>query len=407
MRKAAYHDYGSFAFLPIRVIALKASPVSFAVAPFDPNALVVSTIDRQVQRFNLFSGRLLQAFKPNDPASGDSVLTSSLQVTNAEISEGVLSLIIAVSATDKSIRLYQYDGGTLLGREQGQAAITAVKLLQSQAGAERLNHLVSCGMDGTVIVYNLKPSPSSQRLSTPCESPVRLDSPLKQTPGPAAPLRKTLTRSEIAEFQKLLEGPGDTISPLRSTSPSRLVKRTSRLSLAPRTTAFDGSSRGNILENHRSSRRSSQDHSSTSTSPKNAAKSAKQRSRPSLDSRRRSKSAANLNDLSVSADQLCISLHTFRKRVLSAMPGKIKPSTMAELRSELQLTVKALSDTTDDDMTYKDEAKRSSIGEDFDAYLAKVIDERLALKAMSKENQSPTNETEQRRDDNCQADATN
>ncbi|KAG8531050.1 uncharacterized protein KY384_004407 [Bacidia gigantensis] len=388
LRRAAYSDKGSLAFLPVRTITLRASPVSLTIAPFDSQSLLVSTMDRQIQRFNLSSGRLLQTFKPSDPYNNDSVMTSSLQTVNVDSIDGALLAVLAVSSTDKSIRLHDYDSGALLAREHGQAAVSCARVLQKQAGDDQSNYLISCGMDGTVIIYRVTATSASQRYSTPSESPIRAESPLKQTPSSAPPMRKTLTKSEIAEFQRSFESSGDTISPMRSHSPSRLTKNSSRSSLAARTNAM-GNSAANLGRNaSKPSRRSSQDHSSTSTSPKNTVKTQKPRSRPSLDPRRRSKSAANLNDLNSSAEQLCESLRNFGKRCSSSIPGKIKPETIRELQGEMYHALQAVNDL---DCGKSDEVLPSELlpaGQSFDAYIAKMIDERLAVKIDMKENRS-------------------
>ncbi len=66
--------------------------------------------------------------------------------------------------------------------------------------------------------------------------------------------------------------------------------------------------------------------------------------RPSLDNRRRSKSAANHNDLNELGEQMCMSLHAFRNRITSSSMVKLDQGTLQGLANELKLTIRALND---------------------------------------------------------------
>ena len=383
IRKAAFREENSLAFLPMRVIQTKSSPISFTIAPFDHNVLVVSTLDRQVQKFEIESGRLLRSFKPSDPLNNDSVVLNSLQAMTINLVGAPSSVICAVSPTDRSIRLHDYETGSLLAREHAQVAISAAKLIKVPSDNNQAYKLVSCGYDGTVLVYNVTLA-SVERFDSPCESPVRV-----QTPTMVQ--RKTLTKSEIAEFQKSLEAQdGDTLSPIRSPSPSRTKSKAPRYSLGLRATP---TASVNVQASTTSSnrRRASQEHSPKNSSAHNTLKPPKAKSRPSLDHRRRSKSAANLNDLNVTADHVCEALRTFRHRLESSVADKINPETRKALRTELDLTLKALDDAENGSTTRSHRADPMPGGEAFDAYLAQMIDQRLALKGKEKENQSPGN----------------
>ena len=398
VRKAAFGEGDSIAFLPVRVITLKASPVSFANVPFEPNIIVVSTMDRQIQRYDISSGRLLQSFKASDPVTNDSVLANSLQVATIGPTDDRLRVILAVSSTDKSIRLHDYESCALLTREHGQIAVSAVRLLHQDQHDIVLDTLVSCGLDGTIIVYEVNAQQLSQRNSNPPDSPLRIESPLKQTPTSTHPMRKTLTRTEIASFQKALEqGQGDTISPLRSPSPSRIRKKPSRYSLAnpPRASTIPPTTTNYMSSTGSSQRKSSQDHSPNSASPKSTIKAPKPKSRPSLDHRHRSKSVANLNDLNLSAEQLCESLRVFRKRITSSVADKLKPDMAKELQLEIESTLEAMRTSSASTKAGGPGASKPLTGDLLDAYLARMIDERLALKANAKENLTPAPVDEQ------------
>lgn len=375
VRKMAVGEEQSIAFLPIRVITLKASPISFAVVPAEPNVVLVSTLDRQVLSYNVSSGRLLHSFKASDPASGDSVILSSLDVHELDDLATASRLLLGVSSTDKSIRIHEYDSGALLTREYGQNAVSAIKLFRRSAeGESPRNHIVSCGLDGTVMTWSLSCNPPNHSGSH--DTPIGEESPPRQIPPSAQPLRRILSKAELSDFQKSLAGEGE-IS-------SRVRRKTSRFNLAaaPKMSAPAlpypvGASLSPA--NGRTQCQASQGHSPTPSSHKNTLNS---RSHPpSLDIRRRSKSAANLNHLDELGEQMCVSLRTFRNGITLSSVAKLEHGTLQELAKQLNLTVRALNDHTSSECV-----GGGGLGSDvLDVYLAKMIDERLAMKAKSEE----------------------
>lgn len=382
VRKIAHAEGQSIAFLPIRVITLKASPVSLSAVPGEPNVVLVSTMDRQILRYNVSSGRLLHNFRASDPTSGDSVIMTSLGVHELHDLTTASRLLLGVSSTDKSIRIHEYDSGALLTREYGQNAISAIKLLRSSVeGESPRNHLISCGLDGTVMIWGLScnPSKSSESYDTPNGE----ESTSRKIPPSAQPLRRVLSKGELSDFQKSLASEGDTVTPIRGSSPSRVRRKTSRYSMAaaPKVSApgFQYPVGASLSPPNGIPRRQpSQGHSPTPSSQKNTLK--PRSKRPSLDNRRWSKSAANLNDLNESGEQLCISLRTFRNRIISSSVAKIEHGTLQELAKELNLTIRALHDSSNS----KYVGGEAIGGDILDVYLAKMLDERLAMRAKSK-----------------------
>ena len=382
VRKLASSENGSLAYITVRVISLKASPVSFTNVPTEPNSVMVSTMDRQIQRYDISSGRLLHSFKASDPMSGDSVIMNSLVVQECDETLGS-RLLLGVSSTDKSLRVHDYDSGSLLTREYGQTAVSAIELIQQSTGNPLLHKsLISCGLDGTIMIWELasrtrRNSGSDATLNVTNE----VDSPLKANTTPAQPLRRILSKAEISDFQKSLESDGDTVSPMsRAPSPSRIRRKTSRFSLAatPKLPApsLPNGSNASVLASGRFDRRSSQEHSPTGPSGNT-----KKPKRPSLNDRRRSKSTANLNDLNDSAEQQCKSLQTLRNRIASSAAEKLNLGTAQELENELKLTLSVLSERN----RTKYVGSETMAGDLLDVYLAKMIDERLALKEKSEE----------------------
>ena len=340
MRKYACGEEKSIAFLPIRVITLKASPVSFTTVPAEPNVVLVSTLDRQILRYNVSSGKLLHSFKASD-TSGDSVIMSSLEVHEVDYLSTASRLVLGLSSTDKSIRIHEYDSGAMLSRVYGQNAVSAIKLLRRYVeGESPRDHLISCGLDGTVILWRLSCKPLR-----PSESHGTLngeDSTLRQTPPSTHPLRRILSKAELSDLQKSLTIDSDRMTPVRGPSSLRVRRKTSRYSLAaaPKISALALPS-SLSLSKAKVQHELSQSHSQNSRSQEIVSKT---RSNPSsLGSRRRSKSAPNLNDLSNLGDQLCVSLRRFRDSITTSSLAKIEPHVLQEeLATELRLTIRAL-----------------------------------------------------------------
>ncbi|KAK4697140.1 hypothetical protein P7C71_g889, partial [Lecanoromycetidae sp. Uapishka_2] len=350
-------------------------------------------MDRLISRYDISSGRLLHSFKASDPSNNDSVLMSSLSVHEIDKPEEQSPLLVGVSSTDKSIRIHDYYSGSMLIREHGQSTVSAIKLIQLPAGNQP-NHrcLISCGLDGTVMVWDL--TSLMARRAGPEETQNDAESPLRLDPTSAQPIRRILSKARISDLKKSLENEEGCVSSIRSqtTSPSRMRRKTSKYSLAavPKLSAPSSTT---VVKNGpisstipKSERKFSLGNSPSSSSPQNALR-AKAR-RPSLDPRRRSKSAANLNDLDDTADQLCKSLQVFRKRITSSATDKLEPRTAREIESELKMTVDALRERT------KNSAGHDSFGNDLlDVYLAKMIDERLMMKTRSAETSKLASET--------------
>ena len=321
MRKLACREGQLIGFLTSRIITLKATPLSITTVPAEPSVVLVSTLDRQILRYNVTSGRLLHSFKNLDPTIGDSLLMSSLEVHELDHLTRASRLIFGVSSTDKSIRVLDYDSGETLAREYAQNGVSAVKLFQRCVEGESAcpYHLVSCGLDGTVMTWNFLRS--SLKSKTFCSTTNSDESPLRQISPSVQPLRRILSKTELADLQKSLASESDKVTPTQGFQ--RKAPGPASTSLSPADARVRRqSSRGHlpILSGRKISLR-------TKSKP------------PSLD-RRRSKSAANLNDLNALGEQICISLRTLRNRITS--PPMLESDQLTELIKELNLTVRAL-----------------------------------------------------------------
>ncbi len=369
------------AFIPIRVITLKASPVACSALP-ESNVLVISTLDRQIHKFDLSTGRLLQSFKALDYTSSDSLVINSLSIQKFEKYSGPALVLMGVSSTDKSISVYEYDNGSVLVRDYGQMVVTDVAFVQKRSGSgDSEGFLISTGSDGTIMIWDL--TVGSRFLAGPYEI-VKGESTTEllksRTSALSNPLRRILSKSEIQDFQKCLETDGDPQTPSRSHPPTQIKKKTSRYTLANTrkvtTPAVSASahhspslSSATEVFNHELS----QHHSSTPPSPQKPAASIKSR-RSSLDGRHRRKSTSNLTDLNMAAEQICKSLREYRKKINSSSEI-LKRDTAEELAREMKLTIGAISQST----TKLGPENEMIPGDLLDAYLATMIDERLAV----------------------------
>ena len=383
VRKVACGKEQSIAFISIRVITLKASPVSLTVVPAEPSVVLISTLDRQILRYNVSSGRLLHSFKASDPTTGDSVLISSLEVHKLDHLATTSRLIFGVSSTDKSIRIHEYDSGAMLTREYGQNAVSAVKLLRRYVDAESpSDHLISCGLDGTVMKWVL--SSSSPKPSPVHDNSDGDESPSRQPMSSAQPLRRILSKAKILDLQKSLASESDTETSIQGSSLSRIRRKTSRYGFvaAPKISTPARPYPAGISLSSADARLQRQISQGSPPTPSTQKVTLKSKSKPpSLDSRRRCKSAANLNDLKDLGEQICIGLRTFRSRITASSVAKLEHDTLLELAKELDLTIRAL-----DDKAISKHAGGEALGDDvLDVYLAKSIDERLAQRARFQE----------------------
>ena len=340
VRKLARREGQWIAFVTTRIITLKASPVSLATVPAEPSVVLVSTLDRQILRYDVTSGRLLHSFKAADPTTGDSVLMSSLEVHELDHLTRASRLILGVSSTDKSIRVHDYDSGVLLTREYGQNGVSAVKLFRRYVEGESpcpCDHLVSCGLDGTVMTWNLLRN--SVKSKTFHSNTNGEESPSRQIFPSVQPLRRILSKAELIDLQKSLASERDGVTAIqgfRRKAPGYGLAAAPNIS-APARPYPAGTSLSPA--DARVRRQPSQGHSPTLSGRNNSLRSKSKP--PSLD-RRRSKSAANLNDLNALGEQICISLRALRNKITLPSMAKLEPDTLLELITELNLTIGVL-----------------------------------------------------------------
>lgn len=381
VRTLALRPDQSIAFLPTRVIVLKASPVTLSVMPNQMNIIVVSTMDRQIHKFDINSGRCIHSFKASDPAGADSVILSTLSAHKISSGDTHARVLLGVSSTDRSIRIYDYDTGSMLAKEHGQTVVSSIAVAQEpDTNGSSSNLVISTGLDGTVMIWDL--AMRSPLLNGHSETLNRQDNvdPSK-SPVPTQPLRRILSKSELCDFQRTLDAGDDSPTPTRSQSSTRLRKKTSRHNII-NTTKFTSPlplkhSLASSPTTGSSRHRTGRDRSPTPPSPKITKFS--DLKRPSLDAGNRTRSTGILTEINKNAEKISQSLRSLRLQLTSTAES-LKPNTAEELERELDLTFRAIGDKT---MRRNQAAKEMTAGNMLDDYLARMIDERLALKVKS------------------------
>ncbi|KAL2437190.1 hypothetical protein ABEF95_016737 [Exophiala dermatitidis] len=226
------------AFLSTRVLTLKSTPLSMTITADD--TLVVASMDRRITKVDYRTGAMTDACKLGNSESDDSVFLNSIICSSFPDSADVAQqLIIGYCSMDKSIRVYNEKTLTLLGRESGHTeGVSDVALLQEPDDGTAGNRLtiVTTGLDGTIMLWKISkptfavpyPSPDRPQGHT-LSSDGRKDLQAKQSPASLPPLRKVLTKVDIADLTR-----GSSMSPPtpRSVSPVRLKRKTSRLALS-------------------------------------------------------------------------------------------------------------------------------------------------------------------------------
>jgi len=228
VREAARQGPGPPLFIITRTITLKSSPTCLRMSLFD-DTLLVSATDRTIQLVSTRTGRVISCFKAGDSDGGDSVIMSSL----VHLPSTAGSPIVAgVAGSDKSVRMYSEDG-TLLARDWGHTeGVTDIALLKSHAAPDDLAamKLVTVAADGTIFVWATTPERPRSRDSDMAPSFASI------APGIISaeqPLRKVISHSEIARFQRARSNETEPSDPTAATASTGLKKKPSRLSIRP------------------------------------------------------------------------------------------------------------------------------------------------------------------------------
>ncbi|OAA67196.1 WD repeat protein [Niveomyces insectorum RCEF 264] len=436
------------AAVPARVITLKASPSSMTLSP-DTKSIFVSLLDRTICQYELATSRLMSSFKCIDEGGTEAAVLDALiygtqsagPLTSPPLSPainnnpaGEIGFLLGVSNTDKSVRIYDAQTGAFLDREWGHTeAINGVALIENEerlgdptkrkrldVSPEDCRKVVSVGSDGTIMVWSL----DLRDPVLPTSSASRDPSPVKEGNGgnvgslasSKPPLRRVLSKAELAEFQRpsTSGGGGGGGNSSRRRSPSRsLSRRSSKYNLTVGAGPAVRTPISVLLHNPASaiaedspSRRASAG-SGSGSPPIPASPKARVRRRPSLPAMstastptgssggagvmRKKNSASNLRSsygfgsLNMATEQTCRQLRAYRKRLASADP--VAQDTLVELDQELRLTMAALGDRA-----IRSKAMTEELGGLLDEKLERLVsllDEKWRLH-QPKQAQSPT-----------------
>ncbi|KAI9880697.1 MAG: hypothetical protein M1830_001330 [Pleopsidium flavum] len=374
------------AYVPSRTLTLRVTPVSMAQPPGQTDTLVVSTIDRQIQQFDLSTGRSIQAFRASDQEGNESVVMDALVLWGNPVASHQLTLLAGVAPTDKSIRLYAYETSSLLTREYGHTeGVTGVALIEANSKSPSdpaKATLVSTGMDGTIMIWDVSPRSHSLFESVASVELSHNSSPAKELTAVKAPIRRILSKSELAEFFKVpnVESRTPIVPRAVNRSPPRMRRKTSRYTLASQPSIAAPPIPSNRqhptpLLADSLGYRGSGERSLTPPSPNSA-----RPRRPSFGSRSRTKSAGNVTEfgsLNMTTEQVCRTLRAYRKK-LSTSTDTIPTENARDLETELALTAKAVSERT----RRHQASSETTVGDLLDQYsdkLAQMIDERVAM----------------------------
>ncbi|CZS98459.1 probable transcriptional repressor rco-1 [Rhynchosporium graminicola] len=381
--------------VPVRIITLKATPVSMTSCLADQMGnFVVSLLDRTIATYEISSGRLISSFKVSDNEGQESVVLDSLVMGTPSASPGRPTILAGVSSTDKSVRIYDGSTGSFLDREWGHtASVTDVALLEVPDSDQKT--LISTGADGTIMIWDL--SPKAPELQEPIDTSINRDpSPPKDTASSRPPLRRVLSKAELAEFQRA----SPLSTPTGNRSPPRAIrKKTSRYGLSTQSPTLappvpSVSSKHFISASDDSGiRRPLRNRSRSPPSPK--VKENRQPSLATLDSRGRTKSTGNFSEfgtLNMATEQACRTLRAYRKKLLSS--ETVREEALKELDQELRLTAMALGEKNVKSKALS-ETVLSGLLDTYSDRLVSLFDEKLRLSRQDS-NELPIPELEER-----------
>ncbi|KAF4971583.1 hypothetical protein FZEAL_9804 [Fusarium zealandicum] len=362
-------DPDAIAAIPSRVISLRASPSSMVLGP-GQRTVFVSLLDRSICQYDLNTGRKISCFKCMDESRGESAVLDSLAFGQWPPKDQ--DFLLGTSNTDKSIRLYDAQTGSFLDREWGHTeSINGVCLIEDEDGSRKV---VSVGSDGTMMIWTLD-------LNDPLPGSMSRDpSPSKDVVSGRPPLRRVLSKAELAEFQRPSPASG------RRSPPRTLQRRTSRFNLAARTpTSTYPTSPGSAAMQDTPTRRPSVDsRASPPVSPR--AKITRRPSLPALGTSARKKtSSSNLRgfgSLNTATEQTCRQLRTYRKKLASS--EAISQDNLTELDQELRLTAAALGDRAIRSKAMN-ETVLSGLLDQYSERLVTLLDEKLRLSYQPRE----------------------
>lgn len=364
------------AYIPTKILTLKSSPVALTHTPDESKQLIVSTMDRQILTFDIDTGHLIQSFKATDFQGRDAVIVGSMTSQNVDTEASKALVIFGVSSNDRSIRAYDSSTGILLAIEYGQLAISDIAVLEA-TDQRRFDSpiIITTGLDSTIMIWTLSATPTPQQAIDGGRGSQDI---LSDRSRSSKPLRRVLSKSTLSDLQKSLDR--EPTTPTRSQNPSRLRKKPSRLTLG-------STSKQAGLKVSKSARHSPS--SSAQDVGQNALRDppptfttqkvtlASRTKRASSDAaRHHSGTSQSPDDIAPTAETLCRYLHAFRSS-LEVSAEKLEPEIGQRLERELIQTMNVVGQETQETQPMSSEASTTN---PIDGWLARLIDERLALR---------------------------
>lgn len=381
----------SLAAIHCRSIALKACPTSMAMDA-DGKSLFVSKMDRSVYLFNVETGRPLSAFKCIDE-NGETAVLDSLALRSPRGDES--SLLLGLSNTDKSVRIYNSSAGTFVDREWGHAeSINGVALVDDE---DTTHKVVSVGCDGTIMIFDLA------WIVLPPSATSRSPSPAKEAAlgSSRPPLRRVLSKAELAEFPR----PSSSHHDGRRSSPRVLRSQQSKGNMSSGSVSHIlplayASPAGSVTEQSPSRETASRSDSPTTDTSPTSTRSTRGPSLPALGSSSAAQQAAreesSLNvrssdgfeTLQVASEVTCRQLRAYRKKL--ALENSVTPEALGELEAELHLTSVALGERMGRSSQPVTEHILSSLLDQYSERLVSMLDEKLGLRLQGRPNGNGT-----------------
>ncbi|RPA86214.1 WD40 repeat-like protein [Ascobolus immersus RN42] len=392
----------SIAYVPSRIQNLKTSPIHMTPISDDSSTLYVATIDKQIQKYDVETGKTLQSFRAADD-NGEAVVMDALVLGKDRQMASRPRFIAGIATSDKSIRLYDMNG-TLIDKEWGHTeGVTDIVLLENDDDANSI--LISTGTDGTIMFWEFIQKPA-KRSDSDSEDGAPKPTP-KEVTASRAPIRRVLSKQELLDGGASPRTPigtplpkeegkdylGGASTPVNGRSPPRtLKKKTSAMSIKGKSSRVSNIGFGtptpvqsdkNVqmgggigsLAPEIGIRRSSRNKTSTPPEdippipPRKSSYTNDTQSTRSIKSTRKDREDPNLT-LDALAGNLSRNLRAFRKKVENSQDTP-RSDVLRDLEKELGLTRQVL---TNGGTPKKDPAQDGIVAQLLDQYSDRLLD---------------------------------
>jgi hypothetical protein len=381
-----------FAFIITRTITLKATPVSMCLLNGRSEVLLLSTIDRCVQKYDLNTGHQVSTFKTSDSEGGDAVVLSSLiHLTTINGS----NILAGVSSTDKSLRLYDESGNIIArdwGHTEGITELTTINSTinsstNSRSDEQEQRCLVTVAVDGTIFIWSYG-AKSAQKADLSSSMELMGVTPSKDVLAHKPPLRRVLSQSEMARFRQSSPEQEDLLTPTHPGKKSHrpLEKKSSRFSLAqtpklePSLASYDSGSRRRTRVARSPSPSSPNRKSPPRQSVIRRKTSSSEIPNPRL---RQSTARASIgpgvptsNELASSTDIICRALRSYRRKLASSNET-LAPECLRDIEREIGLTARAVGEKALKNKEAVEENVMVKLLNQYSERLMEMLDERF------------------------------